>query len=61
MLLPSIAVDSDAVKRTPDAIESTYSYLSTEIAPDGPGGSFTVKPTSTQYTFKTDARVPKLG
>ena len=48
--------------RTAEAIESHYDYLSTVVAPapDAPGG-FTVKPTSTRYTFKTDARVPKLG
>ena len=60
MLLPSITVDSPAVTRTADTIESTYEYLSTEIVP-GEGGAFTVKPTKTTYAFKTDARVPKVG
>jgi len=62
MLLPTLTVDSDKVTRTAEAIESHYDYLSTVVAPapDAPGG-FTVKPTSTRYTFKTDARVPKLG
>jgi hypothetical protein len=65
MLLPEINVQSDKVTRSAEAIESHYDYLSTSIepAPAGAldGGKWTVKPTSTRYTFRTDARVPKLG
>jgi hypothetical protein len=60
MLLPTITVDSPAVTRTAEAIESTYEYLSTEIIP-AEDGSFSVKPTKTAYSFKTDAKVPRVG
>lgn len=60
VLLKDFYVDSKDVKYTPDFIESTYQYQSTEVAAEA-DGKFVLRPKEETYEFKTDRRVPKLG
>lgn len=60
MLVDKFAVDSDRVSVTDDSIVSTYQYQATTVQ-RGTDGQWVVKPTATEYQFKTDRRVPKLG
>lgn len=60
MLVDKFAVESDQVQVTDDSIVSTYQYQATTVQ-RGSDGQWVVKPTATEYQFKTDRRVPKLG
>lgn len=59
MLVDKFAVDSDRVQLTDDSIVSTYQYQATTV--ERGSDAWVVKPTTTEYQFKTDRRVPKLG
>ena len=63
MLVENFTVDSPNVVYTEDAINSTYTYTSTEIVHEPAGGKskWTVKPQETTYNFKVDRKVPKMG
>lgn len=60
MLVDKFTVDTDRVQVTNDSIVSTYEYQSTAVQRGGDGG-WVVKPTTTEYQFKTNTTVPKLG
>lgn len=60
MLVDSFVVDSPNVEYGEDFITSTYNYDSTKLSRTEKG-SWVVQPTSTQYQFRVDRRVPKLG
>lgn len=60
MLIEKFKVDSRNVEYGPDAITSTYKYESTDLK-QGNDGKWVVKPTTTQYEFRTSTRVPTLG
>ena len=60
MLAESFRVDSPTVQYGEDAITSSYTYQHTAVERTD-AGQWVVKPQSTEYTFKTDTRVPKLG
>ncbi|KAG1676327.1 hypothetical protein FOA52_001122 [Chlamydomonas sp. UWO 241] len=53
-------VRSPNVEYTPESITSSYEYTTTKLEREQ-DGKFIIKPTSIQYQFKTDRRVPKLG
>ncbi|XP_030629373.1 inositol-3-phosphate synthase 1-B-like [Chanos chanos] len=54
-----IKINSPDVKYTEKFIESRYSYHTTSVSCDG--GSYTVTPSTTEFTFRTEQNVPKLG
>ena len=56
-------VDSPNVVYSDDAIISKYDYSTTELQREQTesGASWVVKPKTSSYVFKTDAKVPKLG
>lgn len=60
MLVEDFTIDSKNVRREGDVLVSSYDYKTTEVdrAADG---EWTVRPVSTNYEFRTDTRVPKLG
>lgn len=60
MLVDSFTVQSPNVCYTDEHITSTYDYASTKLTRTEKG-SWVVSPTSTQYQFRVDRRVPKLG
>jgi myo-inositol-1-phosphate synthase len=60
MLVEDFQVQSPNVTYTDDHITSTYNYESTKLTRTEKG-SWVVSPTSTQYQFRVDRRVPKLG
>jgi myo-inositol-1-phosphate synthase len=60
MLVESFKVDSPAVVYEESSITSTYDYQHTEIDRTA-DGKWVVKPKTTQYEFRTDTKVPKLG
>ncbi|KAF8064501.1 IPS2 [Scenedesmus sp. PABB004] len=60
MLVDDFRVESPNVVYTDEAITSTYNYASTALSRDD-AGQWVVRPTSTQYQFRVDRRVPKLG
>lgn len=60
MLIEDFKVQSDNVVYSDEYITSTYSYDSTQLTRDSKG-SWIVSPTSTEYQFRVDRRVPKLG
>lgn len=60
MLVESFKVESPNVQYGADSVTSTYTYQHTEVERT-PEGQWVVKPQATEYTFKTDTRVPKLG
>lgn len=60
MLVDKFVVDSPNVTYTDEAITATYEYQNTALEP-GPDGKWVVRPTTTTYEFKTQAKVPKLG
>lgn len=60
MLVQDFIVESPNVKYDEDFITSTYKYDSTKLTRTEKG-SWVVQPTSTQYQFRVDRRVPKLG
>eukprot|EP00898_Chlorokybus_atmophyticus_P006774 jgi/Chlat1/7098/Chrsp57S06777 len=59
MLVEEFKVNCPNVQYTDTHIVSQYAYQSTEVQFDGQAWS--VQPTSTNYEFRTDCRVPKLG
>lgn len=59
MLVDNFTVDSPNVKYTDKSILSKYTYRTTEAVRSRKG--VTIKPTETEYVFKTDRKVPKLG
>ena len=60
MLVEDFAIDSKNVRREGDVLVSTYDYNTTEVDRSA-DGEWTVKPVSTEYEFRTNTRVPKLG
>ncbi len=60
MLIENFQVSSPNVVYSEDAITSTYDYQSTKLD-RSPDGKWTVVPTSTQYEFRVQRSVPKLG
>ena len=60
MLVDEFTVNSPNVVYTEDTITTTYDYKSTELRQDAQG-KWIVEPTSTQYEFQVDRKVPKLG
>lgn len=60
MLVEQFKVESPNVQYEEDSITSTYSYQHTEVERTE-DGKWKVAPRTTEYTFKTDTRVPKLG
>ena len=60
MLVENFRVDSPDVEYGPDHITSAYNYANTEVTRTQEG-KWSVKPTQTKYTFKTNTKVPKLG
>ena len=59
-LVEQVKVESPNVQYGEDSITSTYTYHNTEVERTEEG-QWKVKPQATEYTFKTDTRVPKLG
>jgi myo-inositol-1-phosphate synthase len=55
----SFRVNSPNVKYTPEHIISDYQYKNTKTRFEN--GELIVEPTETNYTFKTERKVPKLG
>jgi hypothetical protein len=53
------SVNSEDVSNDGEYITSEYEYESTSVSTEG--GRFVATPTSSKYTFKTEAKVPKLG
>jgi hypothetical protein len=60
MLVEQFKVESPNVQYGDDSITSTYTYTHTEVERTDEG-KWKVAPKATEYTFKTDTRVPKLG
>ncbi|KAL7842257.1 hypothetical protein SRHO_G00239460 [Serrasalmus rhombeus] len=54
-----IRINSSSVRYTEQYIESQYSYHTTSVSTDG--GTYTVTPRTTEYIFRTERAVPKLG
>lgn len=59
MLLENFKVESPQVQYDADSITSTYKYESTQL--EQTGSSWVVRPTSSEYKFRTETRLPKLG
>eukprot|EP00882_Tetradesmus_deserticola_P001304 GHRQ01001412.1.p1 GENE.GHRQ01001412.1~~GHRQ01001412.1.p1 ORF type:complete len:501 (+),score=235.50 GHRQ01001412.1:146-1648(+) len=60
MLIDNFLVQSPNVAYSEQHITSTYQYDSTRLSRDGKG-QWIVTPTSTEYQFRVDRRVPRLG
>lgn len=60
MLVENFEVESPNVTYSEEAISSVYNYESTKLQ-RGSDGKFKVIPTTTQYEFRVDRKVPKLG
>lgn len=60
MLVEDFVVQSPNVAYSDDYITSTYNYASTRLERSDKGG-WVVQPTSTEYQFRVNRRVPKLG
>jgi myo-inositol-1-phosphate synthase len=60
MLVENFTVQSPNVAYSEEHITSTYNYDSTRLSRDEKG-QWIVTPTSTEYQFRVDRRVPKLG
>jgi myo-inositol-1-phosphate synthase len=60
MLVEDFVVQSPHVEYTEDHITSTYQYDSTQLSRTDKG-AWVVSPTRTEYQFRVDRRVPKLG
>ncbi|KAL8615604.1 Inositol-3-phosphate synthase 1-A [Nucella lapillus] len=58
--MAKVRVNSDKVKYTSDYIEAHYDYETTHVEVDK-DGSYVATPATTQFTFQTDRKVPKLG
>jgi myo-inositol-1-phosphate synthase len=59
MLATEFTVDSPNVKYTADSITAEYVYRNAEARVEN--NKVKISPKETKYTFKTDAKVPKLG
>lgn len=57
--MPRVHVVSDKVRYDDDSIISTYRYETTSVTKEG--DDITIYPKSTQYTFKTSRKVPRVG
>ncbi|KAK9824187.1 hypothetical protein WJX72_008407 [[Myrmecia] bisecta] len=60
MLITDFRVDSPNVQYNEDSIVSSYQYLSSGVERSA-DGNWSVRPTATQYEFRTSTAVPKLG
>lgn len=60
MLVDKFTVASPNVTYTDEAITSNYTYDTTKLERDA-SGAWTVRPVSTQYEFRVNRKVPKLG
>lgn len=60
MLVEAFKVNSPNVQYGEDSISSSYTYNHTEVERTE-DGQWVVEPRATEYSFKTDTRVPKLG
>ena len=58
--MATFTVQSPNVHYTSDYIESKYAYETTKVDCNSKG-TYTVRPVATQYTFRTERRVPKVG
>ena len=58
--MTTFKVQSPNVHYTADFIESKYVYETTKVESNSKG-SYTVRPVETQYTFRTERQVPRLG
>lgn len=58
--MATVKVNSPNVTYTEEYIESKYDYQTSEVR-NGPDGTINVTPVTTQYTFRTERKVPKLG
>ena len=60
MLIENFRVESPNVVYTEDSITSTYAYNTTTVdrAEDG---KWVVRPIATEYQFRVNRKVPKLG
>ncbi|XP_026133647.1 inositol-3-phosphate synthase 1-A isoform X2 [Carassius auratus] len=54
-----VRINSADVKYTEKHIESRYCYRTASVRRDG--DAFTVTPSSTEFTFRTERKVPRLG
>ncbi|XP_052404324.1 inositol-3-phosphate synthase 1-A-like [Carassius gibelio] len=54
-----VCINSADVKYTEKHIESRYCYHTASVRRDG--DAFTVTPSSTEFTFRTERKVPRLG
>lgn len=59
MLADKFKVQSPNVRYTDKHIVSEYTYRNTEVRVQN--GDVTVVPKETEYTFKTETKVPRLG
>lgn len=59
MLVENFRVNSPNVVYSEDAVESRYVYQHTEV--EQKDGQWTITPKESEFHFKTDTRVPKLG
>ncbi|XP_066508654.1 inositol-3-phosphate synthase 1-A-like [Hoplias malabaricus] len=59
MMPEKIQINSSNVRYTEQYIESQYNYHTTSVSSDG--DTYTVTPCSTEFTFRTERAVPKLG
>ncbi|KAL3841907.1 hypothetical protein ACJMK2_019996 [Sinanodonta woodiana] len=57
--MAAIEVQSPNVSYTDQYIEAKYEYYTTDVQKEN--GKLIAKPKTTQYTFKTERKVPKLG
>lgn len=58
--MTTFKVQSPNVRYTADFIESIYTYETTQIDCSSTG-SYVARPVETQYTFRTERQVPKVG
>ena len=58
--MANIEVNSANVTYTPDFIQSKYVYQTTKVEKSATG-TITATPVATEYLFRTQRRVPKLG
>lgn len=55
----NVKVESPNVKYTNDYIEALYNYTTTKVKKDG--NTLIAEPVSTEYTFQTQTKVPRVG
>ena len=58
---PAIECCSPNVRYTDDYIEAKYVYETTDVRRSDTGGKILVTPRRTDYTFRTQRAVPRLG